>query len=652
MTGAAGGQRVALDVATTLAAALGLGLFLEVLRLWFPAVAFIYGRAGSTDPLQLGLFALAPFLLAFLAAPLIRRRGARDTMLAAGGVLVAARLVVQVADGGQLQLWSATAAALAGLVLVAAAAAGGLARGPLAVGLAGGLAVDAAVEIALTGSSLDWTAGRSAELPAVVAGWVLLLLLLAAFGYALVRSQPAGTVLITRAWPWLLLGPVLALHLVLGGLQPPLVAATTARVVGGSSARLVAGGTALIVAAAYLLSVRYAAEARPRRGRAWGPPLLLVVGAGGAIGLQGEPALLGACIVLILALGVAAAIIPTTAGTSTPARHATAAAGGTFLLFLVAFPYYASYDLPMGVGNRTFLILAGLGLGLGLFLAGRRGTGVPAAAPPGPRATAVAVVVVALVLGATVALRTSIPTAPGGDGYPVRVALANLHMGFDTEGRYVGAVQGLALGAVDPDVVVLNEVDRGWALNGGQDVLADVARGLDMPYVFAPAADDVWGNAILSRYPVLGTGQEILPDSGGYMVRSAVWVVLDLGGGRELGVVGTHLHHRGEDASIRRPQAARVAEIAAALSTAGRPVVLAGDLNSGPRSPDLAPIEARFRHAAGPSVPRTYPSTGPDRAIDHVYLTPDLHAVSYEAFPVPDLSDHAWLVVTIEPAVG
>ena len=614
-------------------------------------MAFIFGRAGSTDPLQLGAFALAPFLLAFLAPVAVRWSGARPTMLAAGYVLILARAVTQLAGGGDVQLWATTVGALAGLVFLAAAAAGGLARAALAVGLAGGLALDVLLELVFVGGSADWAVLPATNQPVVEAlAWVVIAALLGTFAYALPRALPAEMVLSTRAWPWLLLGPVLALHLIVGGLQPPLVAATAGRVVGGAGDRLLGAGLALLIAGTYALAVRYAFEARPRRDRACWPPVLLLVGALGAVALQGEPAVTVASVLLITALGVAAATIPTTAGTSTPARHATAAAGGTFVLFLVAFPYYASYDLPLGVWNGAFLVLAAVGLAVGLLVAGRRGSRVAVPAAPGPRPTLAGVAGAGLLAAIVVGVQVTPPQAPGGPGFPVTVALANLHMGFDVDGRYVGVPQGVALSAPTPDVVVLNEVDRGWALNGGQDVLHDVNQHLDLPYVFAPAADDVWGNAILSRYPIVETGQEILPDSGGYMIRSAVWVVLDVGSGRELAVVGTHLHHRGDDAAIRGPQATRVAEIAAGLSEGGRPVIVAGDLNAAPDAPELAALDNRFRHAAGATVPLTYPAWGPDEAIDHVYLSPDLEARSYDAYPIPELSDHAWVLVTVAPA--
>ena len=55
-----------------------------------------------------------------------------------------------------------------------------------------------------------------------------------------------------------------------------------------------------------------------------------------------------------------------------------------------------------------------------------------------------------------------------------------------------------------PDIVALQEVTRGWVIYGSFDMLVWLSQRLDMPYVYGPAADSVWGNAILSRYPMSG----------------------------------------------------------------------------------------------------------------------------------------------------
>jgi hypothetical protein len=75
-------------------------------------------------------------------------------------------------------------------------------------------------------------------------------------------------------------------------------------------------------------------------------------------------------------------------------------------------------------------------------------------------------------------------------------------MGFGLDGTYRPAEAARAIAAQRPDVVVLSEVDRAWLLNGGHDDLQVLARKLGMRFVFGPAADAVWGDAVLTNLPV------------------------------------------------------------------------------------------------------------------------------------------------------
>ena len=80
----------------------------------------------------------------------------------------------------------------------------------------------------------------------------------------------------------------------------------------------------------------------------------------------------------------------------------------------------------------------------------------------------------------------------------------NLRMGYGIDGRFDQHAVAELLGRQHADVILLSEIDRGWLLNGGQDQLRIVARLLDMEAAFGPAADQVWGDAILSREPAPG----------------------------------------------------------------------------------------------------------------------------------------------------
>jgi endonuclease/exonuclease/phosphatase family metal-dependent hydrolase len=197
-------------------------------------------------------------------------------------------------------------------------------------------------------------------------------------------------------------------------------------------------------------------------------------------------------------------------------------------------------------------------------------------------------------------------------------------------------------------VVVLNEVDRGWMINGGHDVLQLIAEDLGMPYLFAPAADEVSGDAILTRLPIVSAHSERISEAGSPTGATALAVVLKVGTGRELGLVATHLQPNTAGA-IPVSEAERAAAVAAALVAKNRSVVLAGDLNAEPGSAQFAAFSPTLVDALAAKRPLpTDPSDSPTRQIDHVLITPDLVATDIQV-PASTDSDHRPVAVSLAP---
>src|SRR3546814_18002779 len=89
-------------------------------------------------------------------------------------------------------------------------------------------------------------------------------------------------------------------------------------------------------------------------------------------------------------------------------------------------------------------------------------------------------------------------------------------MGYGMDGEFDPRAVAAQIADQDPDVVLLSEVDRAWLLNGGQDQLAILARLLDMEAHFGPAADAVWGDAILTDLPVEDVRSRTLDSFGAF----------------------------------------------------------------------------------------------------------------------------------------
>lgn len=128
----------------------------------------------------------------------------------------------------------------------------------------------------------------------------------------------------------------------------------------------------------------------------------------------------------------------------------------------------------------------------------------------------------------------------------------------------------------DPDLLLVQELDP-----AGAALLAD-SLGLD--YVYRPASVHphharLFGNAVLSRWPIVDHGLEILPhpSPGSGHRRIAVSATVDLGARGELVAVSVHT------ATVIMEPDKRLAQAAAVFDSLGlddRPAVVAGDFNT------------------------------------------------------------------------
>jgi endonuclease/exonuclease/phosphatase family metal-dependent hydrolase len=614
-------------------------LLVEVLRVWLPSVTFVFGRAGSTPATTMGLFAAAWFLVPVLVLPVLRRTSTGVAFGVAALTLCAARLVLQATSGGDPQLWAATLGLTAGLVALTALA-GGAASGHVArVGVVAGLLLHGVLHLSLGTLDLVWRANWTsvtAVVALVAACAVVILRAASAPGWA--PHLPAGVR--GPGWPWLLTGPAIAVVMILGTVPARLELAS------GLTPGVVAG----LLAGAHLLGIGLALLGPALGAARLGIPggIVVLAATAGALQPTGPVAVL-AQLALPLGLGAVVGATGQAQGTSTTLRRAGAMAGSWVGFLVVVFLYYAAYDLNLGVSNRVLLLLASAGVAaVGVAAT----TAAPPPRHPRPLRRAVGgltamVVLVGLVAGAGAA-RTLTPDAPHEETATTTLTavLANVQMGYDPEGRHTPGAQAQVIDGLDPDVVVVNEVDRGWLLTGGHDNLRLLSSGLRLPHhVFAPAADEVWGNAVLTREPIRQQHTSRLPRVGAPMARSLVTAVIELDEGRELGIVGTHLHHVEDEPEVRLRQVRAVAAEVARLRDRGVAVLVLGDLNAEQAAPELEPLEELLDHAVPAGVP-TWPAWDPEVQIDHVLVSDDLEVVRAGVLTAK-VSDHLFVAVEV-----
>jgi endonuclease/exonuclease/phosphatase family metal-dependent hydrolase len=234
------------------------------------------------------------------------------------------------------------------------------------------------------------------------------------------------------------------------------------------------------------------------------------------------------------------------------------------------------------------------------------------------------------------------PPEPAGTG--LRVAAYNIRMGFGLGGRLNVAEQADALRALRPDVIVMSEIDRAWLLNGGHDDLRLIADRLGLRFVWAPAADEVWGDALLTNLPITSVRNHVLP-AGGPTGAQALEVGLRWHN-RDVTVIATHLQPPKDWQPLDQVRA-----LADVVRAAPKPTILAGDLNLQPGDPAwdvlLAAGLTDALAAARPFI--TIPSPGDPQQIDQILFTNGFTAGD-PANPDLPWSDHRPIAATLMPA--
>jgi endonuclease/exonuclease/phosphatase family metal-dependent hydrolase len=227
----------------------------------------------------------------------------------------------------------------------------------------------------------------------------------------------------------------------------------------------------------------------------------------------------------------------------------------------------------------------------------------------------------------------------------VRVMSYNLHNGFNTDGRLDMEALAQIIEESGADVVGLQEVSRGWVINGSVDMLQWLSQRLDMPYVAGPTEGLLWGNAVLSRYPIVSSETAPLPPDSLLLRRGYTVAEIDVGSDT-LRLIDTHLHQIGEDGEIRQEQVPSLIE---AWGGAPRTVIM-GDFNATPDSPEMRMLAEAglvdISAVIGPTPRHTFYSADPDQQIDYIWSSDDLVPEDF-VIPQSTASDHLPLVTTI-----
>jgi len=258
--------------------------------------------------------------------------------------------------------------------------------------------------------------------------------------------------------------------------------------------------------------------------------------------------------------------------------------------------------------------------------------------PSAVRGVAAVALVAVAAFGWLFTTNTSPGTSAAATG-TVTVMDFNIQEGFSTDDIWSLETTARTIEAHDPDVVFLQEITRGWLVMSSVDQVRWLADRLDMHYAYAGNSHDgLWGNAILSRFPIASERSTVFSTTAN-LRRGAVAAEIPTDSGSLL-VIATHLDNPRKATAVRLEQ---IQEFIAFWGGA-KPAIIGGDFNADPGSEEWqAMIDGGFVDAAGAD---TVTTSEDDRRIDYLWVTPDL---AIESYTVPDVrvSDHRPVVLTV-----
>ncbi len=225
--------------------------------------------------------------------------------------------------------------------------------------------------------------------------------------------------------------------------------------------------------------------------------------------------------------------------------------------------------------------------------------------------------------------------------------------------------------SLEPDIVILNEVDFNCQWSGGVNQAEQLAEAIPLGYrmeqsnfdLGLPGAMFRCGNAVLSRFPIKQALAVEYFDSStwekihGGKKRGALCSIV-IPGGRVVNVVPIHLKSGSETV--------RVASMQRLLATLGenQSAILAGDFNSTRFGYPQGTVDAKYRTAisvleedgywktdsgiTGAAKDFTFPSMAPQAVIDWIFASSDWTITDYRVIQT-DLSDHNLVVAKLIP---
>lgn len=256
---------------------------------------------------------------------------------------------------------------------------------------------------------------------------------------------------------------------------------------------------------------------------------------------------------------------------------------------------------------------------------------------------------VTAVMVVIVCLLNSVASAMAGEAIRLRVLSYNIHHAEGVDGILDVPRIAKVILAAEPDIVSLQEVDQNVVRTMSVDQPQELARLTGMQVAFGGNIDlqgGKYGNAVLSRFPILRSRNHLLPNLDQGEQRGVLETELVVKENQSLIFLATHLDHR-RDPKERVASAVRINELIG--DRLPQPALLAGDLNDQPDSQTLMTLKQQWQPTNPGSLP-TIPVGKPARQIDFILLRPQARWKILETKVLDEAvaSDHRAILSVIE----
>ena len=234
--------------------------------------------------------------------------------------------------------------------------------------------------------------------------------------------------------------------------------------------------------------------------------------------------------------------------------------------------------------------------------------------------------------------------------HSLRVMTYNIHVGIGMDKKL--DLQRIAdvIKKQNPDLVGLQEVDRGVQRTQRIDEIAELAKLTRMDYAFAfnlPYQGGQYGVAILSRLPIRATEHRHFKNLREAERRGLIRAEVSFHG-RKLHFVTTHLDYQYDDGRLFETQ-----QLLAALKDTKDSLIVVGDFNDVPTGKSyqlmLEGFEDAWIEGGGQDQGFSYPADKPSKRIDYIFTRRGDQVRAKRAWIVNTLaSDHVPVVADLE----